>query len=80
MTVKEKVLTRIEPLEKFSIDGVVYHAGEIRHVEESVARTACGAGWAKDLDGGIQTGERDPSAKKLEIKPVVHDQGAKVKV
>lgn len=71
-------MIRIEPLEKFSIDGVLYHPGEVRHVDESVANTACGAGWARDLDENIPTGERDPSAKKLEIKPLEHAQGSRV--
>jgi hypothetical protein len=69
-------MIRIEPLEKFNIDGVLYLPGEIRHVSEAVAQTACGAGWAKDLDGNIPTGERDPSAKKLQIAPVDHVHGA----
>jgi hypothetical protein len=68
-------MIKLEVLEKFSIDGLVYHAGEIRVVEESVAKTACGAGWARDVDGVIPTGERDPSAKKLVIEKVLHPAG-----
>ena len=71
-------MVKLEVLEKFSIDSQVYQAGEIRVVAEEVAKVACGAGWAKDLDGKIPTGVRDPSAKKLEIKPVAHSHDASV--
>lgn len=69
-------MIKIEVLEKFSIDNNAYYAGEIRQVEDEVAKTACGAGWARDVDGNIPTGERDPSAKKLEIQKISHQHGA----
>jgi len=69
-------MIRIEPLERFSIDGMMYYPGEIRLVSEAVAKTACGAGWAKDLDGNIPTAERDPTARKLQIKPMGQEHGA----
>jgi hypothetical protein len=68
-------MIKLEVLEKFSIEGQVYHAGEIRVVPEVVAKTACGAGWARDVDGVIPTGERDPSAKKLEVGKLSHPAG-----
>jgi hypothetical protein len=55
----------IKVLEKFSIGNTAYYEGETRVVEEEVAQTACGAGWAQDVSGGIPTGERDPSGQKL---------------
>lgn len=78
-------LIRIEVLERFSIDGLLYlgpipelsDEGETRFVPEEVAKTACGAGWARDLDGNIPTGLRDPSAKQLVVKPIKHEHGAK---
>lgn len=65
-------MSKLKVLENFSIDGVMYHEGETRVVSDEVAQTACGAGWAEDLDGKIATGERDPSAKKLEVGKMAH--------
>lgn len=65
-------MIKIEVLEKFSIDGQVYHADEVRVVDDEVAKTACGAGWARDPSGNIPTGERDPSAKRLNIQKAAH--------
>jgi hypothetical protein len=74
--VSEPKMVKIEVLEKFSIDNSAYYAGEVRVVPEEVALTACGAGWAKDPSGEIPTGERDPSAKKLDIQPMAHRHDA----
>lgn len=67
---------RIEVLENFSHGGHTYYGGEVRFVSEEDAQVACGAGWAKDLDGVIATGERDPTAKRLEIQPLSQDHAA----
>lgn len=77
MTVKIAVPPKtVEVLENFSSEGSAFYAGEIRRVSEDTAALACGAGWAKDVDGVIATGERDPSAKKLDIQKVSHNHGA----
>jgi len=62
---------RIDVLENFSVAGVAYYEGEkSRAVDQAVAETACGAGWAKDVAGSIATGERDTGPKKLAVKPI----------
>ena len=70
------MMIKLNVLERFSIDGVMHHAGEVRLVSEEVAQVACSNGWAEDVDGKIPTGVRNPAAAKIEIHPVPHEHGA----
>lgn len=67
---------KIKPLERFSIDGVVYHEGEVRVVNDEVGKLACEQGWAEDADGAVPTGERSTTPKQLNVKKMKHAHGA----
>ena len=60
---------KIEILEESGIrhDGHVYKYAETRAVENHVGAYFCAMGWAKDLDGTVPTGDRDTSAKQLNV-------------
>lgn len=51
---------KVEILEKTGIReaGVLYAHGDQVTVADEVGERWCGAGWAKDLDGNVETGER----------------------
>jgi len=56
---------RVEILEKVMHGRDVYEAGEVRIVDEELGSYFCSAGWAKDLDGNVETAERDVHRKIL---------------
>lgn len=45
------------------------HKGDVITVPEKLGAKWCGAGWAKDLDGKVDTAERVPGAAQLEVSP-----------
>ena len=51
----------LEPSIKHEIDGVLvtFEQGEIRSVPDNVGSFFCANGWAKDVDGNVETAERD---------------------
>lgn len=67
---------KIKPLERFSIDGQVYHEGEVRVVSDEVGNLACEHGWAEDVDGKVATGERSTTPKTVNVKKMTHAHGA----
>ena len=42
-------------------------AGDIVTVSEATGKRWCALGWARDVSGEVQTGERKPGAVKLDI-------------
>ncbi len=66
---------RIEVLEKFKHSGQTYELGEVRVVGPALGIQACANGWAKDLDGNVETGElkRGDNAS-LNPENISHDQ------
>ena len=55
---------KVEILEesiKHEIDGVLvtFEEGEIRSVPDNVGSYFCANGWAKDVDGNVETAARD---------------------
>ena len=50
---------KIEILEKILHEREVFEAGETRVVDDALGQYFCANGWAKDVDGNVQTGERD---------------------
>lgn len=63
---------------KLNIDGklVAFHEGDQVTVDEDIGRLACAHGWAEDLDGNVETGERIPGASG-EIVPDNVEQQAR---
>lgn len=47
------------------------HKGDIITVPASLGEKWCSLGWAKDVDGNVETGERIPGARTLEAHDVV---------
>ena len=70
---------KIEPLEMFQHNGQVFHKGEARIVSDDDGKQFCDLGWAKDLDGKIETGKRTPGASELVINNVSQTQAVEVK-
>lgn len=63
---------KIEALESIKSDGFVLDAGDIKqHVPDDLGARWCQAGWAKDLDGIIPTGERKVLKVELNVQPSV---------
>lgn len=59
---------RVEALESIKSDGYVLDAGDVKqNVPDEVGAVWVRAGWAKDLDGGIETGERVALNAKLVV-------------
>jgi hypothetical protein len=52
---------KIEMLEKVLHGRDVFEAGEVRVVEDWLGEHFCKCGWAKDLDGNVETVPRDPN-------------------
>jgi hypothetical protein len=57
---------KIELLEKVKHDGTTYEAEEVRVVPDAIGEYFCKNGWAKDLDGNVETGVRDTTARKVQ--------------
>lgn len=64
---------KIEVLESIKSDGYVLDAGDVKHnVPDDIGAVWVKAGWAKDLDGVIETGERVVLNAKLAVDSVKH--------
>ena len=65
---------KIEALTLF-LDGTDrFEAGDVRTVDDERGARLVGNGWAKDLSGGVATGET-PSNTDLTINPANHASG-----
>lgn len=62
---------KIEALESIKSDGYVLDAGDVKqNVPDEVGAVWVNAGWAKDLEGNIETGERVVLNAKLAVDSV----------
>ena len=58
----------------------IFAEGEIRVVPDHVGEYFCRLGWAKDVDGNVETGERDTSRKELFVeKPAAGQKAGEAK-
>ena len=63
---------KIEALERF-LDGTnVYEKGDVRTVPDEDGAYFVRNGWAKDVEGKVDTGERDISHVKLDTRKSLH--------
>jgi hypothetical protein len=80
MLIEKGVKMKIKVLERFSTEGQVYEAEEIRVVSDDVGRMACGAGWAEDQEADeakrVPTEPRSTVPKTLNVKKMNHDHAA----
>ena len=59
---------KIEALESIKSDGYVLDSGDIKqNVPNNIGTVWVQAGWAKDLDGIVETGERQVLNAKLSV-------------
>ena len=65
-------MMRIEMLEKVMHERDVYEKGDTRTVSDELGMHFCGMGWAKDVDGTIETGARNINAVTLTPDNVVN--------
>jgi len=63
---------KIEILEKVMHEREVFEEGDMRTVPDELGRYFCECGWAKDVDGGVETGKRDVNAVVLTPDSVAH--------
>jgi hypothetical protein len=69
---------KIEALESIKSDGYVLDAGDVKqNVPDPIGACWCAAGWAKDVDGIVATGER--KVLKVELEPHLSTLNATVK-
>lgn len=62
---------KIEALEAIKSDGYVLDAGDVKqNVPDEIGSVWVKAGWAKDLEGNIETGERQVLNAKLAVDSV----------
>jgi hypothetical protein len=64
-------MVRIEMLTDVK-DPPGYLKGEVRMVSPETAGYLCGLGWARALDGKLQTGKPDLSPKRLTLADGTH--------
>lgn len=63
---------KIEMLEKVMHGREVFEAGDVRTVADDLGEYFCSCGWAKDVDGNVETGERNTTAAVLAPDSVAH--------
>lgn len=63
---------KIEALEKFMHGWDVFEQGDIRTVDAEHGAYFCNCGWAKDVDGKVETGKRDTTTVTLAPDNAVH--------
>lgn len=62
---------RIEALESIKSDGYVLDAGDTKqNIPDELGEAWVKAGWAKDLDGAVATGERQVLNAKIAVESV----------
>jgi len=62
---------KIEALEAIKSDGFVLDAGDVKTaVPDEIGARWVKAGWAKDVDGTVETGERQVLNAKLAVDSV----------
>lgn len=63
---------KLEILETIKHGRDVFEAGEVRVVDDATGAYFCDMGWAKDVDGAVETKARDPRAVKVVPDSVTH--------
>lgn len=64
---------KIEALEVIKSSGYVLDKGDVKmNVPDEIGERWVRAGWAKDLDNVVPTGERKVLDARLTIEPIVH--------
>lgn len=64
---------RIEALESIKSSGYVLDAGDIKQsIPDEIGSAWVASGWARDLDGVVQTGNRVVLDARLTIDPTIH--------
>lgn len=58
---------KIEMLEKVMHGRDVFESGDVRTVDDDTGAYFCSMGWAKDVDGKVETVARDP--KDVRVVP-----------
>ncbi len=61
---------KVEVLTPFLHQGLRYAAGEVREVDDSTGEYFCRAGWAKDVNGVVATGNPDKTDTVLMVDSV----------
>lgn len=59
-------------LEKVMHGREVYEAGDVRTVDPETGQYFCACGWAKDVDGAVETGNRDLAHKVVSPDSASH--------
>ncbi len=67
-----EVFMKIEALESIKSDGYVLDAEDVKNVPDEIGSRWCAAGWAKDLSGLVQTGERKVVRVDVTVDGVNH--------
>lgn len=49
-------------------EGMSYFNGDQRTVPKALGELFCSLGWARDIDGNVETGARDTSPKQLDVE------------
>jgi hypothetical protein len=68
----DEVFMKIEALESIKSDGYVLDAEDVKNVPYEIGSRWCVAGWAKDLSGSVQTGERKVVRVDVNVDAVGH--------
>ena len=63
---------KIEMMENVKHDRLDFAEGEIRVVDDAVGAYFCEMGWAKDVEGKVETKPREPRDVRLVPENVVH--------
>jgi hypothetical protein len=63
---------KIEALESIKSDGYVLDVEDVKTVSDEIGMKWCAAGWAKDLSGAVQTGERKVVRVEVNVDSVKH--------
>ena len=65
---------------KLNVDGklVNFVKGDVSTVSDEVGNICLGHGWAKDVDGVVETGERKPGANGPLVPDKVNQKAQKV--
>lgn len=63
---------KIELLEKVLHGRDKFEAGDVRTVDDDLGAYFCAAGWAKDLDGNVETVPHQKNHKVLVPDSVAH--------
>lgn len=69
-------MIQVEALERIKSDGYDLQPGDRVTIDDAPARIWCGAGWAKAVNGSLNTGKRRVVKAVLQPATAVHAQNA----